>query len=758
MWRFRTWSVAAISLLGIALAVTAFGQSNAELSKADPFLRREAAKLLGQPAGKPSAAAGRLEAPAALARPLSGEGLNIPPAPKYVFPSLVSTQNRRGLTYLDTFITLAPGASTERLESLGVIIGSRSGDTVTADILPKSLAAVNALPEVIRITGSGYGSPMNDVATQESGVQEVWNTLGYQGANVMVGVEDSGVDWTHEDFKNPDGTTRFFAIWDHTDNGGPHPAGYDYGSLWTRADINAGIAREQDNNEGSGGHGTHVTGTAAGDGSATGNAQPAGRFKGVAHQAELLFVKTDWSEQSWADGCAWMYQTAEQQGKPLAINLSLGDISGPHDGSTAVEQFLSDLLGGPGRAMCIAAGNSGGQTIHAYSTLGASSGDYDDINNTPVLAFWAYPSEGIGYGFSAIQLWYPAGSSIQWRPVWSEAGGLNVGDWMGATGETKQYTIPSGELAGVKVEAAAELPYNDGRNLLNYGHVAVESPEGGPALNGWVFYVQLVGQGVPVHAWHTMRDQGAFVPAQVFYNSDSTPPAKLIEPDDQYTVAYPGSADKPICVASYVTKVQWTDVTGQIQTQQGATLGEISGFSSRGPRRDGSASTEQRKPDISAPGEAVISTLSSVLTQVPTMNIERDGVHQKMQGTSMSSPVVTGLAALMLSKNPNLTNEEIKQILRSTARDAGAAGWDPIFGAGRINAVAALNAVPDAGIPGDVNADGLVNAADAILISRHLAGLQILTGSALRAADANSDSSVNPSDVDWILEKAVGLR
>ena len=77
------------------------------------------------------------------------------------------------------------------------------------------------------------------------------------------------------------------------------------------------------------------------------------------------------------------------------------------------EQYFNELLGGPGRAMCIAAGNSGGQTIHAYSTLGPSSGDYDDINNTPVVAFWAYPSEGTGYGFSAIQFWYPAGSSIQ---------------------------------------------------------------------------------------------------------------------------------------------------------------------------------------------------------------------------------------------------------------------------------------------------------------------------------------------------------
>ena len=60
--------------------------------------------------------------------------------------------------------------------------------------------------------------------------------------------------------------------------------------------------------------------------------------------------------------------------------------------------------------------------------------------------------------------------------------------------------------------------------------------------------------------------------------------------------------------------------------------------------------------------------------------------YYRARGTSMATPHVAGLAALLLAKNPNLNNEEVRQILRRGADDLGTAGKDKDFGYGRINA------------------------------------------------------------------------
>ncbi|MDD5594914.1 MAG: Ig-like domain-containing protein, partial [Candidatus Omnitrophica bacterium] len=68
-------------------------------------------------------------------------------------------------------------------------------------------------------------------------------------------------------------------------------------------------------------------------------------------------------------------------------------------------------------------------------------------------------------------------------------------------------------------------------------------------------------------------------------------------------------------------------------------------------------------------------------------------------GTSMACPHVSGMAALMLSRKPTLTNEEIKWLMRFSADDLGAVGKDAYFGYGRINAARAMTAVSDTSAP-----------------------------------------------------------
>ena len=85
--------------------------------------------------------------------------------------------------------------------------------------------------------------------------------------------------------------------------------------------------------------------------------------------------------------------------------------------------------------------------------------------------------------------------------------------------------------------------------------------------------------------------------------------------------------------------------------------------------------------DVAAPGVSVLSTLMS-------------GGYGGMSGTSMATPHVAGLAALLFSLNPRLTNAQVRELIETNVDDLGTAGWDPYFGNGRINARKALDACP----------------------------------------------------------------
>lgn len=88
--------------------------------------------------------------------------------------------------------------------------------------------------------------------------------------------------------------------------------------------------------------------------------------------------------------------------------------------------------------------------------------------------------------------------------------------------------------------------------------------------------------------------------------------------------------------------------------------------------------------DLMAPG----ATIYSSIWITPSTSS-----YQSLSGTSMAAPHVTGVTALMLSRNPNLTPVELRAILQNTALDVGAPGVDEYTGHGRIDALAALAAV-----------------------------------------------------------------
>jgi thermitase len=88
--------------------------------------------------------------------------------------------------------------------------------------------------------------------------------------------------------------------------------------------------------------------------------------------------------------------------------------------------------------------------------------------------------------------------------------------------------------------------------------------------------------------------------------------------------------------------------------------------------------------ELAAPGQSIYSTLPG-------------NSYEAWNGTSMACPHAAGLAGLLLSQDPTLTNQQVRQLMAATAQDLGSAGLDSYFGYGRINAYSALTQTPGSG-------------------------------------------------------------
>jgi len=188
----------------------------------------------------------------------------------------------------------------------------------------------------------------------------------YTGKGVLVGVYDFGLDFAHPDFRLKTDTTqtRIISLWDQTLKIGTKPQPYDYGVEWDGSQINAALAKPSSIAEiDAGGHGTHVTGSAAG-------------LRGMAPDADIIFVRASVTGPSDStlytdakaiiDGVNYMYEHAVALDRPCVVNLSLGyNIGSPHDGTSLVCQAFDHMVDSrKGFMISICNGNEGSSLLH----------------------------------------------------------------------------------------------------------------------------------------------------------------------------------------------------------------------------------------------------------------------------------------------------------------------------------------------------------------------------------------------------------
>ena len=514
--------------------------------------------------------------------------------------------------------------------------------------------------------------PTNDVANGLTGADLVKNgyvnSTAYTGKDVIVLIVDTGIDWKHEDFQNSGSpnTSRILYIWDQTltatgseqtpeDRDAVNFSGLDYGVEYTRNDINDEIdgsptnfVREKDIN----GHGTHVSGSAAGNGNASN-----GKYAGIASEADIIFVKAgdgSFPTSNLIDALTYAKAIANTEGKPVVVNMSLGGHSNAHDGTRDLDLAVDDFTSsGNGRVFVAAAGNEGDNSIHISGT--ASAGGTASVTiNVPSYT----DNSGNNNDYFYLDLWWSDDKSITVEVTTPNGYSYTQNNDSQGTGVTDDGYIY------VFNYVDASYANGDRRNFFKVYDGDASYP---PAQGDWtITLTNNSSSDMTFHAWLFASSMGA----------------ALQNGNTDYTVGSPGVAVSAITVASYVGRWKWHASNGGNYSYGSPDRSDdISSFSSIGPTRDG-----RQKPDVAAPGQAVISCSSSDASISSSSQISSD--YHKNQGTSMASPIVSGCVALLLDYDSDLSASEIKTALYNgvnTDSYTGNSLPDYHWGFGKIN-------------------------------------------------------------------------
>lgn len=582
-----------------------------------------------------------------------------------------SIQQIRGDRYLSCVGKKSTLFDKKRLKTMGYLIGEIEGNITTLKIPLKEIDNLNLLQDFSHISLARKINYNLDKALIDTRVDSVHLGLdlpqSYSGKNVYIGVTDWGFDYTSPMFYDTSlSESRIVAAWDQYKTSGPTPSGFSYGTEYN--DVQSLLQAQSDTSNiySYATHGTHVAGIAGGSGIGT-------AYRGIAFDAKFLFCTFLVDEASVLDAWQWMYEKAQTDGKRLVINMSWGLYHmGTLDGSSLLSQAIStytDL----GVVFVNSGGNNGNVNFHLKKVFTES----DTIIRSKV-DFYSYASNPNMWGQS-IHAW---GENDQSFSMGMEV--LNASNVL--ISETPLYSnINNSYVDSILIIGNDTIFYNvtlDSSNIFNQRpgiRFRIKNTH-----TGYKIIMKSTSNLGTVHFWNVTEltnDVGNWgMPFSVAGNGTTAG-------NNENGISEPSCSDDVISVAAYAT---------QYQVSNGAWVGGArASFSSIGPRFDG-----VMKPDIAAPGVAIISSMSSFtdvnFTSMANVDFNGRTYHfAKLSGTSMSAPMVTGISALILEVNPYLTAHQVKEIIISSAREDNFTGiisdtGNVMWGYGKVNAYKAV--------------------------------------------------------------------
>lgn len=567
---------------------------------------------------------------------------------------------------INAFIEFAGTIVPSELEQLGVYLNAVFGDIATVRMPVEALEQLASLPQIKRIQ---VGTPVEtamDQARLATNVADVQSGVGlphmFRGKNVVIGIVDGGFEFGHTNFfdvrKNE---LRIKRVWNQNDAKGGPPEGFSYGTEYkTESEI---VSARFDNRGDT--HGTHVTGIAAGSDTTS-------LYYGVAPESDIVLVSFD---RKWAsnavitDGIKYIFDYAASVGKPCVINLSLGSYIGPRDGTSTFD-LICDKLQGPGKLLVGAAGNEGNRSLHISKSISQTDTLKTFISGTSNVDLWG--EKGKSYKLSLVTY------SNATKKIIYESEAVDVS---GAGQKVFNLSEEKNGYAGKITVSTERNPNNEKANAFLKSNIYY-IPEGN------CLGVKIWGEDGMIHAWGD---------GWTTFRANSV--ESWSDADNDYSIGEIGGTGKRlISVGSYITRNEYVNVLGEVIKKE-MEIGALSAFSSKGPTSD-----SRMKPEITAPGDIIVSSFSSALatleSQKPSVIFENPVGFTKyyygqMSGTSMAAPHVAGILATWLEANPSLTPEDVRSVLEKTAIKDSRTSETPgnAWGYGKIDAWKGLKEV-----------------------------------------------------------------
>ena len=576
----------------------------------------------------------------------------------------------------------------------------RRGHLVTAQLSPREIEELlNQGPD----TGVAYvemGEPLSQpkpIATGRPAAEpapRAIQPLSYSDRpRVLIGIVDvGGFDFAHPDFL-VDGKTRFVRIWDQgappgSPLGAP-PAGFEYGAELTQERMQQALDWSKTHPIGAtdllrqsvqtpGAHATHVASIAAGNSGVCPEAALAGVLIALSaderDRRATLFDST-----RLAHAVEYLFDLgARLYGRPVptVINVSLGTNGHAHDGTSAISQWIDAALMVPGRCVTVAAGNAGQEAPQFAGDLGYLTGRIHASGRVRARGLetdleWQVVGNGIAdVSENELEIWYEAGDefSVKLRSP--------SGVWIGpvAPGAYVQNHRLATETF-VSVFNERYNPANGANRISIFLSPRLKDTVVGIEAGTWI--VRLHGVEV--------RD-GRF---DAWIERDDPRPLGRVGEVDAWRFPSYFSARSNVDRSSVSSLACGSRVISVGNCEEAAE--RIHRSSSQGPTRDG-----RNKPEIAAPGTDIVAARGF-------SSPDRRWV--ALTGTSMASPYVAGVAALMLTAEPRLTATQIAGIMRRTAQPLPGAdyAWQDAAGFGRIRPQACLDEVHKPFTPVDLD-------------------------------------------------------
>ena len=528
---------------------------------------------------------------------------------------------------IHAIVRLCDEADLDRLAAdYGVAFNVVTGNLATAVIPMSALVDFAEDPDVENVDAGNSVKAMTDLAREYSHVDALHVGLpdfprSFTGKGVLIGVIDTGFDFMHPAFRDAGGNSRIIHVWDQSGRNG-NTSSMGYGVVFDTPELIRSAAHDVSRDT----HGSHVAAIAA---------SSADVYKGMAPESDIVVVATDKSESGIIDALAYLLDYAEKEKKPMAINLSMGTVIGFKDGTDPIASMIDGLLDESGKKclMAIAAGNE----VRRNSTIVTEVVGQGEVINTSFTPP-SHMRENVFIGCSTTSAFQVSLSLV------------------GSDGVAFETSISS--------DASESVSHENITGEKDYSLVTLSPMKDADGLQ----------RGVSVNLYAPLKEgqkwklvvtgaAGKYIACCDYGEFDNGSNAS--------TMAATACGKIPISVGAYVSRDKFTNLQG-MERSSDWTVGERYPLSGMGPTFDG-----RDKPDVLAPGAHIISAINNyaasynvnredlAYTEVDALIPGRTNYWGAMCGTSMATPVVTGIMALWLQANPRLDFDHVRKLIGS---------------------------------------------------------------------------------------------